>query len=62
VSVDGANWVTVGVARASDSWETIDIDLGEFAGQVLHVRFVITGRDARDRQAAIWRIGDLAVR
>jgi hypothetical protein len=59
VSTDGVSWVTVGVARASDTWETLDLDLHEFAGQVITVRFVVT---ADERRPAIWQIGSITVR
>jgi hypothetical protein len=57
VSTDGVTWVTVGLARASDNWETLDLDLGDFAGQVIRVRFVITA--ANDRRPALWQIENI---
>jgi hypothetical protein len=55
-SVDGVNWITLGITRASESWETLDLDLGAFAGQTIRLRFVVSGADAGAEPYALWRV------
>jgi hypothetical protein len=55
-SVDGVTWITLGVVRASESWETLDIDLSPFAGQTIRLRFIVTGSRAGREPQAVWRI------
>jgi hypothetical protein len=60
-SVDGVTWITLGVARASDDWETLEIDLSAFAGQTVRLRFVVTGGRGKSPHP-VWRRGDPDVR
>ena len=54
-SVDGVTWITLGITRASDSWETLDIDLSPFAGQTIRLRFIVTGSRAGREPQVVWR-------
>jgi hypothetical protein len=55
-SVDGVTWITLGVVRADEGWETLDIDLSPFAGHTIRLRFIVTGSRAGREPQAVWRI------
>jgi hypothetical protein len=55
-SVDGVSWITLGVARADDDWETLEIDLSPFAGQSIRLRFVVTRSQSARESQAVWRL------
>jgi hypothetical protein len=47
---------TLAVARASDDWETLEIDLSPFAGQAIRLRFMVTGSRPGHEPRSYWRI------
>ncbi len=60
VSTNGVDWVTIRTLDASDDWTLVDIDLGDYAGERVFVRFVFkTAAPAEGEAPAFWRIGDV---
>ena len=55
VSQDGRVWVPVALVPPSDEWIDVSVDLSEFAGSVVYVRFVYDG-GAAPASAEQWRI------
>jgi len=43
VTRDGRNWVRVAAVPPSDEWSTVMVDLSEFLGDVIYVRFAYAG-------------------
>jgi hypothetical protein len=58
VSLDGEDWTTVARVPPGDAWTDVDVDLSEYAGQWIHVRFVYHPAGG---ETAIWRVGDVRV-
>jgi Tol biopolymer transport system component len=48
VSLDGVNWQTLAPVPSSDEWQTLDVDLGSLAGQIVHLRIVFDAGSADD--------------
>ncbi len=60
VSVDGISWITIHDMPASDEWESFQIDLSAFAGQVIRVRFVFeSGATVDLARPEVWKIRNL---
>ena len=51
VSVDGVEWQTLASVPSSDDWQTLAVDLGALAGQIVHVRIVFDARAIDDALA-----------
>jgi hypothetical protein len=59
VSTDGVNWMSVALVPASDDWSRVEVDLGEFAGRVIAIRFTLEeGTSAVGVAPDSWRIAD----
>ena len=43
VSTDGVSWETVHVVAPSLTWIPVEVDLGAYLGEVIHVRLVFQG-------------------
>jgi uncharacterized delta-60 repeat protein len=61
VSVGGGEWVTVAAASESNGWQTMDIDLTDFVGHVIEVRFVFEPDAAESRRPEAWLLRALQV-
>ena len=58
VSVDGETWRTVAEVPPGEAWTEIDVDLNEYAGRVIYVRFVHTSSGG---ESAVWRVMNVRV-
>ena len=61
VSVDGGDWVTIGTASESKGWQPMAIDLSDFVGHVIEVRFVFEPDAAELTPSALWLIHAMQV-
>jgi hypothetical protein len=61
VTRDGRNWVRVAAVPPSDEWSTVVVDLGEFLGDVIYVRFAYAGVAAAGGPLETWSIRGVAV-
>ena len=60
ISTDGVEWITVQTVSPSDRWTPTEVDLRDFLGEKVLVRFVVdTGADGD--AAVLWRIGGVAI-
>jgi hypothetical protein len=63
VSVDGHSWQSLADVPASDDWVGVDVDLSEFAGQIVYLRFVMNADLPSGRpQPARWQIRRFEIR
>ena len=60
VTRDGRNWVRVAAVPPSDDWSTVVVDLREFLGDVIYVRFAYAGVTAGGSLES-WSIRGVAV-
>jgi len=44
VSFDGVTWMPVAILSASDTWQTAEVDLHAYRGQMIYLRFVWLSR------------------
>jgi Zn-dependent metalloprotease len=58
VSLDGETWTTVARVPPGEAWMEIDVDLSEYAGLRVHVRFLYQPAGG---EAATWRVGNVRV-
>jgi hypothetical protein len=62
VSTNGVDWFTVRTLDASDDWMPVDIDLADYLGEMILVRFVFeTVAPGDSLVPAFWRIGDVKI-
>ena len=62
VSIDGVNWKTVALVAPAENWSDMVIDLSEFAGQVIQIRFVVEpGAVAESMGTQRWRLDRIHV-
>jgi hypothetical protein len=58
ISTNGVDWITMWTGGESDRWTDVEIDLRDFVGETVLVRFVLEGGGSIDIGApALWRIG-----
>jgi hypothetical protein len=63
VSTDGVDWITIHTIGESDRWTPIEIDLRDFVGEKVWVRFVFDGATSAEAESpALWRIGAIEIR
>jgi len=61
VTRDGRNWVRVAAVPPSDEWSTVLVDLSEFVGDVIYVRFAYAGVAFAGWPLETWSISGVAV-
>jgi hypothetical protein len=62
VSIDGHTWQSVANVPASDDWVGVDVDLSQFAGQIVYLRFVMNADVPGGRsEPARWQIRRLVI-
>ena len=61
VSLDGQTWQSLAQVPASDDWVGVDVDLSQFAGQIVYLRFVMNAAPGDRPQPAHWQIRRLAI-
>ena len=61
VTRDGRNWVRVAAVPPSDEWSAVAVDLSEFLGDVIYVRFAFAGVAAAGWPLETWSIRGVAV-
>jgi hypothetical protein len=61
VSLDGATWFALDRVPESDRWTPVDLDLSQFAGEVMRLRFVLEPTDPFAAEPAAWRIAAIRV-
>jgi hypothetical protein len=62
VSDDGITWRTIAVVPRTSGWGTIDVDLSEFAGRQVYLRFVFDAiAPATGMPADFWRIDNVVI-
>ncbi len=59
VSLDGLIWRTIARVAPDEAWTDVEIDLSEYAGHRLYVRFVYA---PQPDETAIWRVGNVRIR
>jgi hypothetical protein len=60
VSPDGRTWMTAGLVPPSDDWTGIIVDLSDFAGRVVYVRFVYDGGTSSGAGVEQWAIRNVS--
>ena len=58
VSLDGRTWRTIARVRQDRAWTEVEVDLSEYAGHRIYLRFV---RTEASGETATWRIGNVRV-
>jgi hypothetical protein len=61
VTRDGRNWIRVAAVPPSDEWSTVAVDLSEFVGDVIYVRFTYAGVAVDGRPLESWSIGAVVI-
>ena len=59
VSTNGVDWITIHTVDPSDRWTPIEIDLRDFIGDKVLVRFVIDA--GQGEGSVLWRLGAIAI-
>jgi hypothetical protein len=60
VSSDGATWTPIALVPPSDEWVDVTVDLSEFSGRVIYVRFVYDGRTSQTAGAEQWAVRNVS--
>ncbi len=61
VTRDGRTWIRVAAVPPSEDWTTVLVDLSEFLGDVIYVRFTYDGVAVDGRSPDTWSIGGVAI-
>jgi hypothetical protein len=56
------NWIVIGAAPQSEAMEPVEVDLSDFSGRVIWLRFVFEGGAAADGiRPDVWRLDDIQI-
>jgi hypothetical protein len=58
---DGRTWERVAIVPPSDDWSTVVVDLREFLGDVIYVRFAYAGTAADGLPLEAWSVSGVAI-
>jgi hypothetical protein len=62
MSIDGSHWISVAIVRPSDDWTSVDVDLSEWLGHTVRVRFLRVAPRADSNSGDVWYLRHVRVK